>query len=200
MVDPITVGPDRSINVDLKKLAAPTNTYDADYAWIVHRPGTVSLFFGKRKMSEGEKHLRTRLEIRYPAENLVHHFWKNSRAFHERVRSLVGTWPTDAARSTETPATWPADKDHSEWANFESMAHAGTEACLDFYLLPAPGIARFTRGLGSESLTVVPVVRVHMTIFELLRFLDSAGEVVAEIERYLPTAEQLSQAMAKEED
>jgi hypothetical protein len=195
-VDPITVGPDRSINIDLKKLAAPLNTYDADFAWIVHRPGAVSLFFGKAVVAEDRERLRTRLEIRYPPENLVNHFWKNSRRFHARLKAMVGTWPWDEKRDSERPQTWPSDRDHSEVANFESMAHAGTEACLDFYLLPATGIARFTTGQGSETLSVVPVVRVYMTVFELLRFLNSTEEVVAAIKQYMPTAERVKEAMA----
>src|SRR5438445_3134779 len=83
VVDPITVGPDRTINVDLRKLTAPVNVYDADLAWIAHRPGTVSLFFGKRSLPP-KRELRTRLELRYPPENLVHHFWRNSREFHSQ--------------------------------------------------------------------------------------------------------------------
>ena len=183
--DPITIGPDRSINVDMTKLSAPSNVYDADFAWIVHRPGSVSLFFAKRNLEE-DTELRTRLELRYPPENLVHHFWKNSRDFHQRLRKFIEHWPKDEKRDQLDPSKWKAQKDHSEWVNFEAMAHAGTEAALDFYVLSPTGLARFSRGQGSSGLAVQPIVRVQMTIFELGRLLDSAAEVVTAIEAYLP--------------
>jgi hypothetical protein len=184
--DPITIGPNKTINVDVSKLTAPSNVYDADFAWIEHRPGAaVSLFFGKASRDDAG-HLRTRLELRYAAEHFVHHFWRNSREFHERVRAFVDQWPTDEKRAGMDPATWPSAKDHSEWAGFEAMAHSGTAASLDFYLLPALGIARFQRNQGSAGLQVIPIVRVQMTVFELLKLLDSARPVAEAIAQYLP--------------
>ena len=183
--DPITVGLDKNINIDLTKVAAPANIYDADVAWVTHQPGQVSLFFGKRDLN-GKNRLRTRLELRYPAENLVHHFWNNSRDFHERLRAFVSLWPDSANTAPRLADAWQAEKDHSEWVNFEAIAHAGTEATLDFYSIPAVGIARFRRGDGSASLTIVPVVRVNLTVFELLRLMDAIKPVVKDIEAYLP--------------
>jgi hypothetical protein len=183
--DPITVGLDRSINIDLSKLEAPTNLYDADIAWIKHEIGRVSLFFAKRSVSTtGE--LRTRLELRYPPENLVHHFWRNSRDFHAGLRQFVERWPKDVQGPAVDANSIAAQRDHSEWVNFEAMSHAGTEATIDFYQLPPPGIARFAQGLGSSQLKIVPIVRVQMTTFELVHLLDAAATVVAEVERYLP--------------
>lgn len=183
--DPITIGPNRTINIDLGKLTAPTNVYDADFAWLVHRPGVVSLFFAKQTLSKGTD-FRTRLELRYPPEGLVNHLWRNSRDFHARLREFVEKWPKDEARDGFDPTKWTAQRDHSEWVNFEVLAHAGTEATLDFYSLPPVGVARFTKGAGSAGLQVSPVVRVQTTVFELLRLLDSAADVVAAIETYLP--------------
>src|SRR5438105_1357931 len=184
--DPITVGLDKSINIDLSKVKAPANIYDADVAWVTHQPGLVSLFFGKRDLNEKGR-LRTRLELRYPAENLVHHFWGNSREFHEKLRAFVGLWPTAATQTPQPSAgDWKADKDHSEWVNFEAMAHAGSEAMLDFYSIPAFGIAKFRSGGGTAALQIVPIVRVNLTVFELLRLMDAVDPVIRAIEGYLP--------------
>ena len=183
--DPITVGLDKTINIDLTKVSAPANIYDADVAWVTHQPGLVSLFFGKRSLNEQDR-LRTRLELRYPAENVVHHFWNNSRGFHERLRAFVSLWPDFANTAPQPAGKWHAEKDHSEWVNFEAIAHAGTEATLDFYSIPAVGIARFRRGGGSASLSIVPVVRVNLTVFELLRLMDAIEPVVKDIGAYLP--------------
>ena len=187
LADPITIGPDKSINIDLAKLPPPTNIYDADFAWVEHTPGKSTLFFAKRSRDE-ENQLRTRLEIRYPAENLVRQFWKNSRTFHDKLEQFTSKWPKDESREHMEPMKMKAQKEHSEWANFEAMAFAGTEACIDFYRLPPAGIAMFARGQGSSGLRSNPVVRVQLTVFELLRLLDATRSVVLEIEKYLPKA------------
>lgn len=184
--DPISVGLDKTISIDLSKVAAPANIYDADIAWVTHQPGLVSLFFGKRDLNEKGR-LRTRLELRYPAENLVHHFWNNSRDFHEKVRAFVGLWPTAATQAPQpSVGDWKAEKDHSEWVNFEAMAHAGSEATLDFYSIPAFGIAKYRGGGGTASLKIIPIVRVNLTVFELLRLMDAVAPVIRAIEEYLP--------------
>jgi hypothetical protein len=184
--DPVGIGPDRSITIDMAKLPAPQQAYDADYAWIEHRPGDVRLFFAKARRGGRREQLRTCLELRYPPESLVGHFWRNSRDFHSQMKQFASAWPTDQDRNSVTPADMMSDKDHSEWTNFESMSHAGTEAVIDFYSLPPAGLARFALGAGSAGLTITPVVRVQLSIFELVRLLDSMESVVQEIERYLP--------------
>jgi len=197
VVDPITVGPNQTINVDLAKLPAPDRIYDADLAWIEHQGRAVSLFFAKRLRNSPQR-LRTRLELRYSPEHLVVHFWQNSRGFHERLRSYAAKWPPDDAREEIDPAKMDAEHEHSEWTNFEAMAHVGSEACLDFYLLPAVGVARFARGQGSSGLRLTPIVRVQLTIFELLRLLDSAESVVNEVKAYLPKLEGATEELQKE--
>jgi hypothetical protein len=195
--DPVMIGTDNTIRIDLSKVHAPSNVYDADFAWIVHRPGAVSLLFAKRNMS-GNNTLRTRLEVRFPPENLVNNFWKAARDFHLKLQDFVSKWPKEEGRDLQSPEEWPAEKDHSEWANFETMAHAGSQASIDFYLLPPWGIAQFLRGGGSSQLILTPIVRVQMTAFELKRLLDSVAKVVAEIGSYLPESAKDKKALQEE--
>jgi len=50
--------------------------YDADTAWVEElSTGDVRLFFAKRDRNDSGQ-LRSRLEIRYPVENLVGHLWR----------------------------------------------------------------------------------------------------------------------------
>ena len=191
--DPISIGPDRSVHIDMTKLSAPTNIYDADFAWIDHRVGSLSVFFGKRSIGK-KGQLRTRLEVRYPPENMVNHFCKNARSFSERLGAYVALWPQDDTRQELTPEKWKADRDHSEWANFEAMAHSGSEAVIDFYQLPTTGVAHFTKGHGSAGLMAIPIVRVQMTSFELTRLLSTAFRLAAQIETYLPNREDAAKA------
>ena len=172
----------------MSKLPAPSNVYDADFAWIEHRLRAVSLFFGKRDR-ENTKQLRTCLEIRYPPENLVKNFFGNSREFHEGLKLFAAKWPLDDERNNFDPSRLKSSREHSEWANFEGMAHAGTEASIDFYQMPPTGIARFAKGQGSSGLKLTPVVRVQMDVFELLRLLDDTVESVERIRDYLPRLE-----------
>jgi len=184
--DPVGIGPDRTITIDMAKLPPPSNAYDADFAWIEHKPGDVRLFFAKRNRDD-PKRLRTRLELRYPPESLLGHFWRNSREFHERMKAFTQQWPqAGGERDKFQPEQMPADKEHSEWSNFEMMAHAGTEALIDFYTLPVSGIAMFVKGQGSSGLKMTPIVRVQLSVFELNRLLDSMEPIVDEIRRNLP--------------
>ena len=188
--DPITIGADKSININLSKLSPPSHIYDADHAWVVHSGTRVSLVFGKKRLDNPEI-LRTRLEIRYPPEDFVRQFWRNSRGFHESLRSFISQWPsvTTPVTQKDLPPTVQADKDHSEWANFDYMAFAGSGGAIDFYQLPASGIARFAQGGGSAWLIVTPVVRVLLTAFELAHLLEEAGQIIPEIVSYLPEKE-----------
>ncbi len=181
IVDPISVGSDGSIQISTAKLAAPQNVYDADYAWVQRRQGAVSLFFGKSSIDDSGK-LRTRLELRYPREAFLNHLWKNSRNFHQKLREFLGQCPTDRSRDSINPAGMKADRDHSDWVNVDYIAHSGTQACLDFFNLSPPGVARLLNKQGSTSLVLAPVVRVQTTAAELCRLLDSCGVIADEIQ------------------
>ena len=185
--DPVTIGVDKSVNIDLSKLQPPSNVYDADHAWVVHSVARVSIVFGKERFDDPNR-LRTRLEIRYPPEEFVRQFWRNSRRFNESLKSFVSKWSSVTPKG-DLPPNVQADIDHSEWANFDYMAFAGSGGAIDFYQLPAAGIARFAQGHGSAWLVVTPVVRVLLTVFELAYLLEEAGRIIPEIVSYLPENE-----------
>lgn len=183
--DPITLGADGSILIHMSRLPAPDKVYDADVAWVRRRGGYISFFFGKQNLEDPKK-LRTRLEVKYAPEALVRHFWRNSREFHAKMRTLLESWPSDPLLAPLDGTQLTAEKDHSEVANFDYMARSGSHGTIDFFLLPAPGVARFVQGQGSSGLTLVPVVRVYMTVHELSRLLDSVDAMIGEVKRYLP--------------
>jgi hypothetical protein len=191
--DPISIGPDGSLAIDVAKLGTPQNLYDADYAWPKRRGGVVSLFFAKAHLDEPTR-LRTRLELRYPIETFLHHLWKNSREFHARLKQFLSRRPQDKERDKLDPATMKADRDHSDWVNLDYLAHSGTEACLDFFQLSPGGLAMFAQGKGTSRLVMTPKVRVQTATEELCRLLDAcapiAQEIKEELERFsLPAAE-----------
>lgn len=147
----------------------------------------VSFVFAKKRLDNPGR-LRTRLEIRYPAEGFARHFWQNSRGFDKKLDEFVSEWPPLPERSS-IQMNAPADKDHSEWANFDYMAFAGSEGVIDFYQLSVPGIAQFAQGQGSAGLRITAIVRVHLTAFELSHLLKKAGEAIDEVVSYLPKKE-----------
>lgn len=183
--DPITLGADGSILVNTGKLQPPEKVYDADVAWLKRGRGYVSLFFGKQNPDAPDR-LRTRLEVKYAPEAFVRHLWRNSREFHETTREILKTWPEDPLLVPIDGSSMAADRDHSEWANFDYMARSGSHGTIDFFLLPAGGIAKFVHGQGSAGLVMRPVVQVLLTVHELLRFLDAADALVNDVKRYLP--------------
>jgi hypothetical protein len=191
--DPISIGPDGSLAIDVAKLGTPQDLYDADYAWPKRRGGAVSLFFGKANLDEPTK-LRTRLELRYPIETFFHHLWNNSRDFHARIKEFLSRRPRDKDRDKLDPAKMKADRDHSDWVNIDYLAHTGTEAALDFFQLSPGGLAMFAQGKGASRLVMTPKVRVQTATEELCRLLDAcepiAQEVKEELERFsLPALE-----------
>lgn len=175
---------ERSIAIDVSRLAPPQNIYDADCAGVEHRRGDVRLFFGKLKLPRRDQ-LRSRIEIRYPVETFYKHLWQNSRGFHERLRQYAQQWSSDYGHDQLILTEVEAEKDHSEWANFDYMAHSGTEAAIDFFHLPAAALARFKQG-SANDLELAAILRVQLTAYELLRLLDRCADVVSEIESYLP--------------
>jgi len=172
------------LKVNWSRLNDPDRLYEADFAWIRIRHGAVSLFFGKEDLDKSGS-LRSRLELRYPVEKFVKHFWENSRDFHARLRK-VPDWPGRSDRASYNPESMPSQKDHSERVNFEYMAHFGSEACLDFHYLTPGGVARLAQGLGGSSLKILPVARVQVTTSELLFLLDAAEPIAMELTAGLP--------------
>ena len=175
---------DRSISIDLSKLAPPQRTYDADLASLEHREGDVRLFFGKLRLPERST-LATRVEIRYPIEFFYHHLWQNSRAFHKGLRERAASviYRSQDRRQLHELS---ADKDHSEWANFDFMGYAGTEAAIDFFHLPPADLARFGKTGVAANVVLEPILRVQLGVGQLLGLLESCAETIPEIDKYLP--------------
>ena len=188
--DAISITADRSIRVDSRKLEAPQQQYDADVAWVERHHSRVKLFFAKLDRDQSDR-LRTRLELVYPAEVFLRHFWENSRSFEEGLRDQVGKWPENPKRDLIDPSKMKAVKDHSDWVNFDYMARVGSQAVLDFFHISPAAVARFIAGQGSSDLRMVPKVRVLMTIDEMSRLLTACSPIAEEIRVILPDNEKL---------
>lgn len=188
--DPVSLDSDGNIRIDTSRLAPPASVYDADLAWAEERLGAVSLFFAKEHLS-GKK-LRTRVEVRYAYEPFVFHLWRNAREFHQRLRAFLSRFPAPAkTRSPASLTASEADREHSDWANFDIFSHNGTQACLDFFRLPPAGVARFASGGGSGGLTIEPILRVHTTTAELCSLLDLCDSIAERVRGTLPSEEAL---------
>jgi hypothetical protein len=179
--DAIHVTTEGVIAIDASKLEPPTNVYDADFAWVSYRRGAVSLFFAKEDLN-GTNRLRTRLELRYPTEGFLEHFWKNSREFHQIVREYVQRLPEVRLEQRPLVESWESVKDHSEWVNYSYLARVGSQSALDFFNLAVPGIVQFTKGQGTSGLIMRPVARVLTTTADLCRLLDSCEALVVELQ------------------
>lgn len=179
VADALTIQADGSLRVDVAGLDLPHNLYDADVASVELRNGAVSLFFGKCDMGD-ESQLRTRLELRFPIEAFVSHFWGNSRLFHAAVQEF--------GRNNKAPGIRPdprvthQSQQHSEWVNFNYIARTGTQAALDFYHISPPAIAQWKQNITSRHLRLEPKVRVLTTIWEVVRLLDACEPIVSEVE------------------
>ena len=176
---------EHSISVDLAKVEGPDRTYDADVAWLEHRPGNATLVFAKIDRDTPGL-LRSRLEVRYPPEDLLVTFWANSRDFFTSLGRYVGRWNSEARATIKPPVDSRATQSHSEWASYTYMSHAGTDASLDFYHIASAGIARLARSQGTAQLKLRPVVRVQVTVFELWSLVQRVQAVIGEIREQIP--------------
>lgn len=173
----------RTLAVNLQRLEAPGQVYDADYGWMEHRPGVTSLVFAKRSR-ESEKAFGSLLEVRFPVENCVT-LWDQSADFIANFRPFVHSWPREALDVGSYSPDWPAARSHSEWASVAYMAHSGSAANLDFYNVSPAGMARLLQH-GNFDIKITAIVRVSLTIFALSHLLDELEAAVEQIKRELP--------------
>ena len=185
----IRVTSDGSLQVNLARVQPPQNVYDADFCWPERRMGTVSLFFAKAFPGVAAQRLRTRVELRYPYGPFVRHFWANSRGFHERLRAYLAEHPFEIESVNIRPAEMEAEREHSDWVNFDYLAHTASEAALDFFHVPPAGIAKFAQSHDRSGLTLTPVLRVHTTAAQLCSLLDACEPIAQEIETHFPPGE-----------
>ena len=183
----LKVNEDRSIAIDLARLESPVATYDADVAEIQHLPGRVSVAFAKYEFGGVDK-VRSRLEIRIAPEDFPRCMSQDA-GFRERMKKYIATWPEHARGRMPPAGVAPSQKSHSDWASFTYMAHSGSYAAIDFYQISAAGIARMMQGQGFHDFKLTPVVRVHLSVFELDGLLDQALSVIQEIRKYVPITE-----------
>lgn len=179
---------ENSYSIDASKLEAPARAYDADVAWIEQKPGSVSLMFAKLERDD-PSHYRSRLEVRYPPENLLLSLWHISRSFFAKLERYVESWPEEARRPAEVQQQLPAKLSHSEWASYTYMSHTGTEATIDFYHIPPGALARFLQRNDTSGLKVLPVVRVQLTTFELMNLVNRIHPLLDVIRESLPAGQ-----------
>lgn len=177
---------EHSITLDITKIEGPDRVYDADVAWIEHKPGAATLVFAK--LGGDRDQLRSRLEIRYPPEDLLLTFWGNSRSFFSRVKRYVAGWDDESRTTHEPPVKSNALQTHSEWSSFTYMSQSGSESAIDFYHVAPGALARFAQHGETAGLKMRPVVRVQLTTFELLSFILRVQVVLDEIRKHIPAA------------
>lgn len=172
-----------TIEIATARLPTPENTYDADFCWAVERLEAVSLFFAKEKLGHSDA-LRSRLELRFPRESFLQAFMGSSVEFRRKLREALGqkyeakSMPAAVARQA-----LPADKEHSEWVNFDLIAYSGSQASLDFFHLPPAAMAQFAQTQSIDFIKLNPIVRVLTTSSELGRLLAICETIEASVSR-----------------
>jgi hypothetical protein len=185
-VGPLRLDPtNAAVSVELSKLEPPDRAYDADVAWIESAPGRITILFGKIDRDDPLR-LRSRLEVRYPAEDFVLTFWRPSAEFAARVAKFASSWPK-AVANDQALAKQPALQTHSEWASFAYMSHTGTDAAIDFYHLSPTAMARWTQLRETTHMRLKPILRVQLSVFDLDALLRQAEEVDRAVREVLPS-------------
>jgi hypothetical protein len=174
-----------TLQIDPGRIEVPDKVYDADVAWAERSSGAMTLFFAKTNR-DNPAALKSRLEIRYPIEQVARTFWKPTQTFFRNVTEYVAKWPASMRGTLDVPSGLPASTTHSEWATFTMIAHTGSHASIDFYELPPAALHRFNQIGDKGGLKLRPVVRVDISIFELAAFLTRIEPMAREIQQELP--------------
>jgi hypothetical protein len=191
---------DKSLSIDVTKLETPTQTYDADFCWLDYNAGRLSLVFAKNGRGKDE-HLESCLEIRFPPEDFAIALWRSSLDFFERLEKYVAQWPAEFVRvpNVDVIKNLPVSKFHSEWATVAYMAHAGTQAGIDFYQMSPAALSRFSNTRSLEGLRLRPVVRVQMSTFDMAALARLARPVQESIASLLPASHQHEEIASEDE-
>ncbi len=181
---------ERTLTVNTAGAGAPSDVYVADVAWPEVRRSAVSLFFAKEGSEPGRLH--SRLEVRYSIEAFTKHLWTNSRELHAamRVRAQSRSHLPDLS-GDRLGRGLPANKEHSVWANFETIARVGSEAYFEFFHLSPKDVAAFNQTGEIHKLRLKPVVAVLTTSDELYRLLEESAPLVQMLEPFFQHPEAL---------
>lgn len=182
----VTIDADKSIRIQLGLLPAPENVYDADTWWVERQAGHVALYFGQFSGSD-QTRLRTRLKIKYPSEALVHHLWEHSKTYYEDLKLVIAKFPTDPLKVPVIDISkMAADKEHSNWANFDALSRTASQAAIDFYHVPPPAAVKFLKSRDTDDLVPTPVVRILIGLYQQFEMLEKIETIIAEVRSMMP--------------
>lgn len=180
---------DGSIQLEAAKFGAPHDVYEADFAWVERHRDVVMLRFAQGENGE----LDTRLTVKWSIEAFVVHLWDNSKDFFARLQARADKRKAliDHHRDADDPGKWRPDRRHQMTANFSVIAHAGNEACCDFFHLAPTGVARWATLKDGSGLVADPKVRVTLTTDELFRLLQKCSVLAEELRPLIADREAL---------
>jgi hypothetical protein len=180
---------DGTLLLDWSKVEPPSQVYVAEHAAVkVHR-GAVGMFFAQSRPGKTDR-LLTRLELRYPFEHFYREFWKNSREFHERLRTTMLKYAALAPKDEErVDATGDADQIAFMCVNYNMAAQTGSESMMDFYHVSPRSSFQYERTRDLSMFEFDPKVRVQLTSWEMLHIMDECDAVAKVIGPQLPAIE-----------
>lgn len=162
-----------TLSFDLTQAPVPDRRYVSGRVAVVRDPEEVLLCFGQKKVGSSE--LRSLLEIHVSFEGIhrflrsVDEFEPTARDFVRRAGVLVPE-PLDLAREPEQTVALTA--------NIIGASFSGRDACLDFYHSSA--FAALIVKSGGPFM-IDPVVRVTLTIGQILGIIEGAKALQAEL-------------------
>lgn len=195
----VSIDSDKSIRLNVGSLPSPENVYDADAWWVDRQAGHVALYFAQFSGSD-QKKLRTRLKIKYPNEALVHHLWEHSRTYYEDLKPLMATFPVDPLKVPVVDISkLTAEKEHSNWANFEAMSRTASQAAIDFYHVAPPAAVKFLNSGDVNDIVPAPVVRILMGLYQQFEMLQKIETMISDVRAMMPESHLARGPQAQEE-
>jgi hypothetical protein len=176
--DYLVLNGDGTVSVDPTRLEVPQNLYVAKHAWVEPAEDAISLFFAQ-SAPNASGNLLSCVEVEYQLERFHSQLWEPSREFHERLRANVSRLPAVKGRRETTDVAAVRTKEAEQYAfvaaNYSFFVQSGSQATLDFYLLPPNSAFLYEKTKDLSRLVFEPKVRVHLSAHELLRLMDACA-------------------------
>jgi hypothetical protein len=158
------------LKVDYADAPVPRDYYVADYFYVENRDPSVLFVFGKL---DGERKLRTRLEVFFPAMFFVNQLLNSSKKFHESVREYVDRFKYEATKPGDKGLT--SEKAQTLHSNNVLMVLSGGDSVMDFYYISPRDI--YFKPRNKRNIELEPLARVIIDPPMLLGFLDECNRI-----------------------
>lgn len=167
------------LRVDYSAAPDPENYYYADYYEVHDLDPEVLFVFGKLNRPGGEQ-LRNKIEVYFPAQQLVGQLWKTAPVFFSKLQDFARKKGCSALSAGTLESGSDNVKVQVIRSNNAFMAQFGTEALIDFFSISPSDL--LLKAKNHRTVQLNALVRVEMSVEVLWGFLAACEPIALRLE------------------